>query len=67
MIRKYKASATPPTCPDSIEKLKQQLLSMDVNQITAYAMEHDIDIGGATTQQGIYKKIIHYLEKVLLP
>jgi len=58
MIRKYKASAPPPEDSDSIEDLKRQLLAMDVNQITAYAMEHDVDIGGATTHQGIYKKIL---------
>jgi len=47
---------------DELQKLKEQLLAMDAEQLKKYAKENSIDIGNATSQQGIFKKIAAYLD-----
>lgn len=70
MVRKYKGVAVPaavpaePAAPDELEDLKKRLLEMDAEQLAAYAVENGIDIGNATSQQGIHKKILAHLEAV---
>lgn len=46
------------TFPEQDEKLTGDCLSgMSVEELTAYAAEHNIDIGQSTSQDGILKKI----------
>lgn len=45
-----------------IEALKKELLDFDVEKLKKYAEENNIDIGNATSQNGIYKKITEHLE-----
>jgi hypothetical protein len=40
------------------DELKEQLKAMDIDHLKAYADEHGIDIGNATSANGIIKKIL---------
>lgn len=71
MIRKYKMPTPIPSemtvCDFSLLDLAtliDQLQGMEISQLTTFATDCGIDIGKATTQKGIYDKIVEHLEAV---
>lgn len=70
MIRKYAGTVLVPndTAPqppvfDELAELKAQLITKDIDTLKQYANENGVDIGNATSQNGIYKKIAACLDE----
>jgi len=71
MIRKYKGFNRPDANAETADEYAgkvltdplEMLMDADVDALKKYADENGINIGGATSQQGIYKKILENMKE----
>lgn len=62
MIRAFTSNYQMPLPPDKATALRARLAAMTPEELAAFANQHSIEIGGATSVRGILAKISPHLE-----